>query len=162
MADGSAGPVDGFDLEQFLPYRMQRLSAQLASDFFSRLARRQASHAECGWAEWIILTALAEQGGITARDIAQHSGLGKTAISRAVATLERSGWLARTRDSEDRRVERLHPSSAGLQEHQAMKHAAAEYANLLARHSGGEEISGMVAFLNGVEEFLALGVPEIA
>jgi DNA-binding MarR family transcriptional regulator len=50
---------------------------------------------------------------LTATEIARRSGMHKTKVSRAVAGLERRGWLARDSDAADRRVARLALTPAG-------------------------------------------------
>ena len=50
---------------------------------------------------------------MTATAIGAHSSMHKTKVSRAVAELERRGWLTRKPDAADRRVEHLALTKAG-------------------------------------------------
>ncbi|MBB4063487.1 MarR family winged helix-turn-helix transcriptional regulator [Gellertiella hungarica] len=146
-AVGAALP---FDLEQFLPYRMQRLTALLAADFFASAGDRGM----LGWNEWYVLTALLREEGLTATDIHTRSGLGKTAISRAVSALEEAGLISRERDPADRRVERLAISASGRLEQADLARRATAYANRLLSLCGADDIRRMVALLAAIEESL--------
>lgn len=149
MAD-QAGAGEPFDLEQFLPFRMQRLAALLTADFFAGAARRGG----LGWTEWYILSALARTSHQTATDINNRSGLGKTAISRAVAILEESGYVLRHRDEADRRVERLAISPEGRAAQAALGQMAEAYAARLLALCGAEDHAGMARLLGIIEENL--------
>lgn len=152
MSD-SAKAVDAFELEQFLPYRMQRLTALLTADFFAGGAARGA----LGWAEWYVLSALARENGATATDIHARSGLGKTAISRAVSSLEERGFLHRERDTADRRVERLEISAAGRAEQAALRRKADAYAARLLSFCQAEDLYRIGRLLGIIEENLLAG-----
>lgn len=98
-----------FDLPLFLPYRLAVLTeavsksvAQVYGDRF-RLTR----------AEWRVLATLGEQQDLTAKEISQHTTLDKMQVSRAVARLERDGFLTRAEDPGDRRNKVLRLSKKG-------------------------------------------------
>lgn len=142
-----------FELERFLPFRMQRLTALLTADFFAQSGERGS----LGWTEWQVLCALAGSRTITATDIHVRSGLGKTAISRAVSSLEVSGFLLRERDPSDRRVERLAISPAGQTEQEALGRRAQAYAKRLLAFCGAEDIYRMSRLVGVIEEGLLTG-----
>lgn len=148
MGSDSAGKP--FDVEQFLPFRMQRLSALLTADFFAEGGQRGG----LGWTEWYVLSALARSSHQTATDIAARSGLGKTAISRAVASLEDSGYVSRQRDGEDRRVERLAISAEGIETQKRLGQMAEAYATRLLSICGADDVAGMQRLLGIIEENL--------
>jgi DNA-binding MarR family transcriptional regulator len=57
--------------------------------------------------QWRVLANLGKFGSMTARDICRISHIDKTKVSRAVATLESQGLLARAPSPRDRRAEHL-------------------------------------------------------
>ncbi len=150
MAEAAGDP---FDLERFLPFRMQRLAALLTADFFAESGARGT----LGWTEWYVLSVLSASSTATATDINARSGLGKTAISRAVSSLEESGFLRRERDAADRRVERLAISDAGRAEHEELGRRANVYASRLLKLCAAEDIYRMNRLLGVIEEGLVVG-----
>jgi DNA-binding MarR family transcriptional regulator len=104
------------DLENFLPYRLYRL-ADVVSREFSRIYKD--SHGLTR-PEWRTLSGLGQRGTMTATELGEQSAMHKTKVSRAVAELERRRWLARTPDENDRRVEHLALTKAGLAAYREM------------------------------------------
>tara|TARA_R110000868_G_scaffold26691_27_gene102595 strand:+ start:1344 stop:1844 length:501 start_codon:yes stop_codon:yes gene_type:complete len=94
---------DILQLERFLPYRLAR-AAELVSRDFSKIYRDRTGMTR---PEWRALATLGQFGEVTATFIGQHSSMHKTKVSRAIASLERRGWLARRADATDRRVDHL-------------------------------------------------------
>lgn len=97
-------------LETFLPYRLNRLADQVGRAFSAIYRDRYGLTRP----EWRTLATLGQFGGMTATAIGSHSAMHKTKVSRAVAALERRKWLARRRDTADRRVEHLALTKAGI------------------------------------------------
>lgn len=62
---------------------------------------------------YTLLTAVADQDGITQREIARHSRLSPATLTPAVDALEGDGLLRRERDATDRRQIRLHLTDRG-------------------------------------------------
>lgn len=97
-------------LEEFLPYRLNRL-AEAVSRNFARIYRDRYGMTR---PEWRLLATLGQYGRMTATSVGGHSAMHKTKVSRAVRALEERRWLTRTTASEDRRTEHLELSRAGL------------------------------------------------
>lgn len=97
-----SAPAD-FDLESFLPYRLNK-AAEAASHAFQEVYRDRYGMTRT---EWRVLAHLGQYGELTARDICERAALHKTKVSRAVFALEKRRWLARRADEKDRRVEHL-------------------------------------------------------
>lgn len=95
--------LDVLDLEAFLPYQLNRASEIVSKGF----ARIYGDRHGLTRPEWRTLATLGLFGTATATRIAAHSGMHKTKVSRAVASLERRRWLRREHDAADRRVENL-------------------------------------------------------
>ncbi|TNE33588.1 MAG: MarR family transcriptional regulator [Alphaproteobacteria bacterium] len=90
-------------LEEFLPYRFNRLAETL-----SRNASR-AYRAEYGLTrpEWRAFALLGQKGTMTATEISVLSAMHKTKVSRAIFALEQRHWIRREVDTADRRLERI-------------------------------------------------------
>nr|WP_316655063.1 MarR family winged helix-turn-helix transcriptional regulator [uncultured Gellertiella sp.] len=158
MAGHTAQSGTGFDLEQFLPYRLHRLAQRLSADFFER----SAGDFDGGFVEWCILSALVRQSGTTARDIAASTGLGKATVSRAISTLEHQGLVLRSRDGSDRRVERLHASEAGSARLATISACGSDYERFLGRIAGLAEVARLVELVTNVEADLICGLGQEA
>ncbi|MTI15718.1 MarR family transcriptional regulator [Rhodobacteraceae bacterium RKSG542] len=100
-----------FDLEAFLPFRLNQAAERLSSEF------QQVYKARYGMTrpEWRVLAHLGHFGTMTATEIGSRASIHKTKISRAVASLEKRRWLRRFQDETDRRWEHLELTPAGLQ-----------------------------------------------
>lgn len=125
-------------LEQFLPYRLNRLSEQVGRDF----ARIYKDRHGLNRPEWRALATLALLGTATATEIGAHSAMHKTKVSRAVAELERRKWLTRSEDEADRRIERLRLTKAGLAVYGEIEPLARAFeADLLSRLGKADRLS---------------------
>ena len=150
MSNEPAMTAESFDIGQFLPYRLGRLAGLVSADFFATLGEGNAQ----GWTESYLMAALAREPGLTAREINVRSGLGKVAISRAVAALENAGRLIRTRDAADRRQERLSLSPRGEEDFRRFVSAAKAYAGRLALLCGTEDLGRISALVATIEDEL--------
>lgn len=90
-------------LEQFLPYRLNRISAAVSRDFRSVYG----PDFDLTIPEWRVLATIGQFETITAREIGHHSSMHKTKVSRAVKALEDRRWLRRKPNDADRREEHL-------------------------------------------------------
>jgi len=100
------------ELTQFFPYRLARLAeavsqatAQVYSERFN-LTRD----------EWRVLAGLADAPALKTAHVLERTTLDKMRISRALASMERSGLIARTPDPQDGRGQmvRLLPAGRAL------------------------------------------------
>ena len=123
------------DLENFLPYRLDRISEAL-SRHFQPVYRDQHGMTR---PEWKVLAHLGQAETLTAREIVRRTGLHKTKVSRAVSALESRRWLERNRDEADRRIEHLTLTRTGRKGYDALTALLkAREAELLNRLSGKE------------------------
>lgn len=122
-------------LETFLPYRLNRL-ADAVSREFSKIYRDRHGLTR---PEWRTLAGLGQHGTMTATAIGEQSAMHKTKVSRAVAALEKRGWLVRNPDPADRRIENLTLTKAGGAVYRELVPLAKAYEqNLLGRMSAQE------------------------
>jgi DNA-binding MarR family transcriptional regulator len=120
-------PTDTLDLDRFLPYRLDIL-AEAVSRALSRLYKDRYSLAV---PEWRVLAHLGQYAPITAKAIAAHSRMHKTKVSRAVAELERLGFVRRTDSADDRREEPLSLTAKGKAAYDDLAPKAADFARHL-------------------------------
>ena len=115
------------DLDRFLPYRLDIL-ADSVSRALSRLYKDRYGLAV---PEWRVLAHLGQYAPITAKAIAAHSRMHKTKVSRAVAELERLGFVRRADSDEDRREEPLSLTAKGKAAYDDLAPKAADFARHL-------------------------------
>lgn len=102
-------PMTDFDLENFLPYLLNRASEEASIEFS---AYYKATYGMLR-TEWRVLFHLGRWGEMSARDITTRSRIHKTKISRAVKALEQKRFLRRMTDDLDRRREVLSLTAHG-------------------------------------------------
>jgi len=118
-----------FRLTEFMPYLLNR-AAEESSVEFAKIYRDRYGLLRT---EWRVLFHLGEFGEMTATEIGQRSKIHKTKISRAVAALQKRRLLARVRNEQDRRSERLNLTASGEKMFFELAAAAKNYnAELLA------------------------------
>ena len=120
-------PAATLDLDRFLPYRLDIL-AEAVSRALSRLYKDKYSLAV---PEWRVLAHLGQYAPITAKAIAAHSRMHKTKVSRAVAELERLGFVRRADSDADRREEPLLLTQKGRAAYEDLAPKAADFARHL-------------------------------
>jgi DNA-binding MarR family transcriptional regulator len=96
-------------IDSSLLFKLVRLVNLTARPFMETLSRTH--HLSLN--EWRAMVVLASHPGVTARDIAEHTGLDKMSVSRAVAGLERRRRLRKKIDAADARRTQLWLSVAG-------------------------------------------------
>jgi DNA-binding MarR family transcriptional regulator len=101
-------------LEQFLPYRLNRIASAVSQDFRSVYG----PHHDLTIPEWRVLATLGQFEEMSAKAIGRHSAMHKTKVSRAVRALEERRWLKRRESEEDRREEILALTALGLKVYQ--------------------------------------------
>lgn len=128
-------------LEEFLPYRLNRLAAAVSQAFRAVYG----SHHDLTVPEWRVLATLGQFETMSAKEIGAHSAMHKTKVSRAVRALEERRWLQRRESPEDRREEILRLTPLGRKSYDEIIPCALAFeASILARlgpDSGGRLIA---------------------
>jgi DNA-binding MarR family transcriptional regulator len=96
-------------IDSSLFFKLVRLVNLTARPFTETLSRTH--HLSLN--EWRAMVVLASHPGVTARGIAEHTGLDKMSVSRAVAGLDRRRRLRKQLDATDARRTQLWLSAAG-------------------------------------------------
>ncbi|MGX8008000.1 MarR family winged helix-turn-helix transcriptional regulator [Mesorhizobium sp. ORM8.1] len=143
--------MDTLELESFLPYRLYRL-ADAVSREFSRIYKERHGLTR---PEWRTLSGLGQRGTMTATELGEQSAMHKTKVSRAVAELERRRWLTRTPDENDRRIEHLALTKAGLSAYREMVPLAKAFERELLARLSAQERSAIVSGVTALEASLA-------
>jgi DNA-binding MarR family transcriptional regulator len=125
-------------LENFLPYRLNVL-ASLSSNALAQIYAERFALTIPGWR---VIATLGQYERRTARDIAAHGVMHKSTVSRAVASLEERGLIARRANPEDRREELLELTGEGRAIYEAVAPEALGFeARLVAVLSPSEQES---------------------
>ena len=98
--------------------------------------------------EWRAVVVLASHAGCTATDVAEHTGLDKMSVSRALASLEKQGRLQRTADVHDQRRAHLKLTAAGKKLFATIGAKATEREALLFASLAAPELASMDATLD--------------
>lgn len=126
-----------FDLNDFLPYLLNQ-AAEAASHGFQEIYRSRYGMTRT---QWRVMANLGKFGAMTARDVCAVSHIEKTKVSRAVASLEREGLLARNPSERDRRAEMLSLTGNGLAVYADLGSQAIKFDRNL-RKALGDKMSG--------------------
>jgi DNA-binding MarR family transcriptional regulator len=121
-------------LEQFLPYRLNRIAAAVSQDFRSVYG----PHHDLTIPEWRVLATLGQFEEMSAKAIGRHSAMHKTKVSRAVRALEERRWLRRRQSEEDRREEILTLTAQGEKAYRQIVPKALAFERRLLEQLGPE------------------------
>ena len=143
------------ELENFLPYRLNRI-AEAVSREFSKLYRDRHDLTR---PEWRTLATLGQFGTMTATAIGEHSTMHKTKVSRAVSELEKRKWLTRAPDEADRRTEHLTLTKAGAAVYREMVPLAKAYETRLLERIAAPDRAALLQAIGGIERALASSTP---
>ncbi|MCF3640244.1 MarR family transcriptional regulator [Rhizobium sp. TRM95111] len=139
-----------FDLETFLPYRLNRAAEAVSLRFAIQYKERYRMTRP----EWRTLAALGANGRMSATAIGLHSSMHKTKVSRAVKALEDRRWLKRVEDDRDRRMEHIELTSEGMRAYADMAKLARAYQAELAALFGATGLVKLEAGLDAVESVM--------
>ncbi|OCP05496.1 MULTISPECIES: MarR family transcriptional regulator [unclassified Ensifer] len=140
--------TDGFELNAFLPYRLNRAAEFVALRFAAQYKVRY----QLTRPEWRTLAALGSTSRpMTATEVGAHSAMHKTKVSRAVAALEHRRWLTRNEDEGDRRSEHLELTKAGARAYADLTALAASYQAELGTLIGPTGMQALAVGLQAVE-----------
>ncbi len=128
---------DDFDLQNFLPYLLNRAAEESSLEFQKLYKDRYGMLRN----EWRVLFHLGNYGEMTAKEIGDQARLHKTKISRAVHRLEERRYLQRSRSATDRRVENLALTVLGQSVYHELCEVAGQYDTRLAAQFSADEVA---------------------
>lgn len=124
-----------FELIRFLPFRLNRLAAEISEE----LATLYAARFDIDIPQWRVLATLSAGGDWTAGAIVASTRTHKSTISRAVEVLSRRGLIEAIRSPDDKRAFYLHLTTAGRRLFRQLEPLVLDYERkLLARLSESE------------------------
>ncbi|MGM0983118.1 MarR family winged helix-turn-helix transcriptional regulator [Halomonas lysinitropha] len=128
-------PKPELDLNQFLPYRLNRLADRISDE----LERMYAQRYDINVAQWRVLAWLSHCDDLTAKKVCTYTNMDKARVSRAVQALVDRGLVTRTPSARDQRVHDLHLTRHGAELlSRLIPEAQAWEAELVATLSAGE------------------------
>lgn len=98
-----------FQLTHFLPFRLNRLAAEISE----QLSTLYAERFEIDIPQWRVLATLSTGNGWTAKAIVASTRTHKSTISRAVEALERRQLIEAVQSPQDKREYRLRLTASG-------------------------------------------------
>jgi len=126
-------------LDQYLPYRMAVIAHLMSTGF----AKRYSKEYDMSIGEWRIMANLGHLEPQSGHEIGAHSHLDKVQISRAVARLEKKGWIQREGDKVDRRRNLLTLTPAGRKVFNAIGKLALDFEDDVSASLTTEEYAAL-------------------
>ena len=123
-------------LDQFMPYRLARLSSTVST----AVAREYAKQFGLSIPEWRVIAILGRSPGLSAVEVAEQTFLDKVAVSRAVTKLIKAGRIDRQFADADRRRSILNLSEQGREVHDGVATLALRFERELLDGLDDEEI----------------------
>jgi MarR family transcriptional regulator, transcriptional regulator for hemolysin len=111
------------------PPRVEPIGRQLArtAKLVSRAFERELALAGGSLPTWLILLSLKSRSWRTQRELAEALGIEGPTLTHHLAGLERKGLVLRSRDSENRRVQRVELTEAGDAAFYRLRRAASNF-----------------------------------
>jgi len=128
--------TDELILDQFMPYRLARLSSTVST----AVAREYAKQFGLSIPEWRVIAILGRSPGLSAVEVAEQSFLDKVAVSRAVTKLIKAGRIDRQFADADRRRSILNLSEHGREVHDGVATLALKFERELLDGLDDEDI----------------------
>ena len=114
---------DDLILEDFMPYRLARLSSTVSTT----IARAYDKEFGLSIPEWRVIAVLGRFPGLSAVEVAEQTFLDKVAVSRAVTKLIKNGRVDRQFADADRRRSILNLSERGREVHDGVAKLALNF-----------------------------------
>ena len=113
----SSEPDPYADLDQFLPYLLNRVMGRMNQLLAERLKRHGIS-----FQEWRVLLVLANKGPRTIRSLSEDTIIPHSTLSRMLDRMQRDGLVAREVSAEDARTVTVAVTGAGAELFAAIRH----------------------------------------
>lgn len=139
---------DELILDNFMPYRLARLSSTVSST----VARAYDKEFGLSIPEWRVIAILGRQPGLSAVEVAEQTFLDKVAVSRAVSKLIKAGRIDRQFADADRRRSILNLSEKGREVHDGVAELALEFERQLLDGLDAEDIERFNAIMDKLLE----------
>jgi DNA-binding MarR family transcriptional regulator len=141
-----------FKLTRFLPFRLNRLAAEISE----QLASLYAGRFQIDIPQWRVLATLSAGGDWTARAIVASTRTHKSTISRAVEALEDRGLIEAVQSKTDKREYRLRLTAAGRRLFAELAPLVLDYEKRLLTELGESDAKRLDKAISGLEQALGL------
>jgi DNA-binding MarR family transcriptional regulator len=145
--------MDDFALERFLPFRLNRLAAEVSL----RLSGIYAARFGIDIPQWRVLATLSSGPATTAQDIAASTRTHKSTVSRAVKALEKRGLVERAGAENDGRMFRLKLTAEGRKLFKSIAPLVLGFERDLEREMGSANARALDRGVGALEAALRLG-----
>lgn len=142
-------------LEDYLPYRFSTLAEAMSR----RLAVRYIDKHGLTQSEWRVLHVLSHGDALTTQEMIALASLDRVRASRASASLEEKGFLARVTHPRDRRAHLLQLTPRGLRLYEEIAPVAAEVQQFLLDAMTPEEAESLGRVLDKLSRALRVETP---
>lgn len=135
---------DELILDDFLPYRLARLSSTVSTT----IARAYDKEFGLSIPEWRVIAILGRTPGLSAVEVAEQTFLDKVAVSRAVTKLIKAGRIDRQFADADRRRSILNLSEKGREVHDGVAKLALEFENRLIEDLSEDDVKQLARIMD--------------
>ncbi|MDX1506848.1 MAG: MarR family transcriptional regulator [Woeseiaceae bacterium] len=139
---------DELILENFMPYRLARLSSTVSA----RVAKAYDKEFGLSIPEWRVIAVLGRYPGLSAVEVAEQTFLDKVAVSRAVTKLIRNGRIDRQFADADRRRSILNLSEKGREVHDGVAKLALQFERELLEGLSEDDVAEFNKVMDGLLE----------
>lgn len=151
LNDMQKSSVMDLQLNQFVPYRMVNLAANM-SLALSKIYKKEF---DLNIAQWRVLAQLGEQQALYAKDIGEVTAMDKSKVSRAVKNLEEKGYINRQTDKKDNRAAYLSLTPTGKSLYKRIVPKALEWERQLMLALDSGECDAFVQSLTKLDKRVA-------
>jgi DNA-binding MarR family transcriptional regulator len=141
-----------FQLTRFLPFRLNRLAAEISEELASLYAKRFAIDIP----QWRVLATLSTGNGWTAKAIVASTRTHKSTISRAVEALTERGLIEAVRSADDKRAYRLRLTAKGRKLFRELEPLVLDYERKLMDQLGENDGRRLEKAISALEQALGL------
>jgi DNA-binding MarR family transcriptional regulator len=145
-----------FKLTRFLPFRLNRLAAEISEE----LSTLYADRFQIDIPQWRVLATLSAGNGWTAKAIVASTRTHKSTISRAVEALEQRGLIEAVQSPEDKREYRLRLTGSGRRLFRELEPLVLDYQKGLMDKLGETEARRLEQAITALETALDLAREE--
>jgi DNA-binding MarR family transcriptional regulator len=148
-----AGQATDFDLASTLPYLLNRAGVRIGAAFSEEI-----QHFGVSLHQWRILASLSHQAPQNVTELAAHTSIEVSTLSRIVTALVESGLLARVRSGEDARAVSLTLTPGGREAAERIIPVAALYERIALSGMSPDEVALLKQLLAKVyDNVISLG-----
>ena len=143
-----------FDLQNFLPFRLSRLSFEVSN----KMAEIYSERFDISIPEWRILATLAARKQCTAQAIVASTRTHKSTISRAVARLTKNGWIEQISSKDDKRKHVLQLTIEGKSKFSKLMPLVRIFEEELHAKMSNVDMDKLLEGINALERIFELGM----